>query len=119
MKKCDFLKTLQWPDFETLWGNQGHNDVKHGINGSSGTFFFSGGLLRPVVRHKHNTGSRTKKVQVQYKLKYNTGATQVQQEASGAQTKYPFKTFASAMYSQPQGQSCEMSNLLHGANLPN
>ena len=49
MKKCDFLKTLQWPDFETLWGNQGHNNVKHGINGSSGTFFFSGGLLRPVV----------------------------------------------------------------------
>ena len=49
MKKCDFLKTLQWPDFETLWGNQGHNNVKHGINGSSRTFFFSGGLLRPVV----------------------------------------------------------------------
>ena len=42
MKKCDFLKTLQWPDFETLWGNQGHNDVKHGINGSSGTFFLWG-----------------------------------------------------------------------------
>jgi hypothetical protein len=43
MKKCDFLKTLQWPDFEILWGNQGHNDVKHGINGSSGTFFSLGG----------------------------------------------------------------------------
>ena len=49
MKKCDFLKTLEWPDFETLWGDQGHNDVKHGINGSSCTFFFSGGRLRPVV----------------------------------------------------------------------
>ena len=53
MKKCDFLKTLQWPDFEIFFGDQGHKELKNGFNGSSRTFFFSGGLLRPVV-HLHN-----------------------------------------------------------------
>ena len=49
MKKCDFLKTLQWPDFEFFFGDQGHKELKNGFNGFSRTFFFSGGLLRPVV----------------------------------------------------------------------
>ena len=52
--KCDLLKTLQWPDFEIFFGDQGHKELKNGFNGSSRTFFFSGGLLRPVVEYNHN-----------------------------------------------------------------
>ena len=37
------------PDFEIFWGEWGHIELKHELDRSSGTFFLSGGSLRPVV----------------------------------------------------------------------
>ena len=38
------------PDFEILWGEWGHIELKRELDRSSGTFFLYGGLLRPVVK---------------------------------------------------------------------
>ena len=44
-----FSKTLLIPDFEILWGEWTHIELKSWFNKSSGTFILHGGPLRPVV----------------------------------------------------------------------
>ena len=45
-----FLKTLLIPDFEILWGEWTHIELKSWLDRPSGTFILHGGPLRPVVR---------------------------------------------------------------------
>ena len=37
------------PDFEIFWGEWVHIELKNELDRPSGTFFLSGGSLRPVV----------------------------------------------------------------------
>ena len=38
------------PDFEILWGEWGHIELKSGVDRPYGTFCLYGGTLRPVVQ---------------------------------------------------------------------
>ena len=52
MKKTqkDFsFETLSVPDFEILWGEWGHIELKSGVDRPYGTFCLYGGTLRAVV----------------------------------------------------------------------
>ena len=40
------------PDFEILWGEWGHIELKSGVDRPYGTFCLYGGTLRPVVTEK-------------------------------------------------------------------
>ena len=40
------------PDFEIFWGEWVHIELKHELDRPSGTFFLSGGSLRPVVSYR-------------------------------------------------------------------
>ena len=40
MQKCNFLKILQCPDFEILWGHSHHQDIPKNHKARHGTFFF-------------------------------------------------------------------------------
>ena len=49
IEKCKLRKTLLIPDFEILWGEWGHIELKSWLDRSSGTFCLYGCPLRPVV----------------------------------------------------------------------
>ena len=49
MAKCKLSKTPLIPDFEILWGEWGHIELKSWLDRPSGTFCLYGGPLRPVV----------------------------------------------------------------------
>ena len=45
------FETPSVPDFEILWGEWGHIELKSGVDRPYGTFCLYGGTLRPVVKY--------------------------------------------------------------------